>query len=274
MRGASSNRRKAHSLAIVPVVTVLMGVLTASGGAATTTATATLPLSAVFAFESRGTACPPAIPDECIARSGTGVVAGLGNVSYSYLYVIDLEPVGCPLLTVRAAATPVRLSIAGKGDIDAALAEIPTCLAPTGGQSPTDPRAFTVTGGTGVFAGASGSGTVQHSSCTPTQTGCRGRDTWTGTVVVPAVQTFDLVAPTITGATAKTVRAPRRARSVRVRFTVTARDDVDGSLPVACAPRSGSRFMLGRTTVSCSAADKSGNAAIARFTVRVRRATQ
>jgi hypothetical protein len=53
-------------------------------------------------------------------------------------------------------------------------------------------------------------------------------------------------------------------------YTVTAEDDVDGSLAPVCAPASGSVFPLGTTTVTCTARDSSGNEATATFTVEVR----
>ena len=76
--------------------------------------------------------------------------------------------------------------------------------------------------------------------------------------------------PTLFGARSKTVRAARGAKTARVTFTVTARDAVDGARPVRCSRRSGTRFKLGRTIVSCSAADTSGNVAAARFAIVVR----
>lgn len=83
--------------------------------------------------------------------------------------------------------------------------------------------------------------------------------------------TFDLIPPTLSGATAKTVRVPKKAKTARVTYRVTATDDVDGSVPVACQPRSGSRFKVGRTTVRCEATDSSANTAMAAFTVTVKR---
>jgi hypothetical protein len=61
------------------------------------------------------------------------------------------------------------------------------------------------------------------------------------------------------------------ARRARVTYAVHASDAVDGTVPVSCRPRSGSRFRIGRTVVRCSATDSSGNTATARFTVRVKR---
>jgi HYR domain-containing protein len=67
------------------------------------------------------------------------------------------------------------------------------------------------------------------------------------------------------------VRAPKKAKSMRVNYTVTARDDVDGAVPVICKPRSGSRFKIGRTKVTCRASDTSGNTQTATFNITVKR---
>jgi len=45
-------------------------------------------------------------------------------------------------------------------------------------------------------------------------------------------------------------------------------------LPVACTPRSGSFFKLGRTKVICSASDSSGNMRQAGFIVTVKRSVK
>ena len=83
--------------------------------------------------------------------------------------------------------------------------------------------------------------------------------------------TFDLTAPTLNGAAPKTVRVAKKgAKNARVTFKVTATDDVDGTLPVSCQPRSGSQFKVGRTTVRCEATDTSGNGAKAAFAVTVK----
>jgi HYR domain len=87
---------------------------------------------------------------------------------------------------------------------------------------------------------------------------------------VPGVR-FDLTAPTISGAVEKRVRIARRAKPARVTYTVIAQDDVDGVVTATCSPPSGSRFTVGRTQVSCSAQDASGNTSTATFTVTVKR---
>ncbi|MFN0153504.1 MAG: HYR domain-containing protein [Gaiella sp.] len=97
----------------------------------------------------------------------------------------------------------------------------------------------------------------------------RSPPTWTGTLTVPGLD-FDVTPPTLAGATNKTVRAKKGAKSARVVVGVTAQDDRDGTLPVSCSARSGSRFRIGRTPVTCSSTDGSANTAKATFTVTVR----
>ena len=49
----------------------------------------------------------------------------------------------------------------------------------------------------------------------------------------------------------------------------TATDNIDGSVSVDCVPASGSTFVLGNTTVTCSATDGSSNTGTSTFTVEV-----
>jgi hypothetical protein len=239
----------------------------AAGGGAESP-TGTLNLRGTVPFVGLQSTCPPGGGPGwiCHLNTGTAVIAGLGRVSETYLHIGDVAP--CPPFQAKMLATSVRLSVAGKGDVNLALAGFPECL-PLANVPGASPLAFTVTGGTGVYVGASGSG-IATRIATPPSARVTGSDTWTGTLVVPGLE-FDLTAPTISGARSKVVRAPRKAKRVRVRYRVTATDDVDGSVAVACQPRSGSRFKVGRTIVRCSASDGSGNTATARFTVTVRR---
>jgi hypothetical protein len=115
------------------------------------------------------------------------------------------------------------------------------------------------------YAGAAGGGTVTTNSFGPLDN-FSGEDAWRGTLIVPGYA-FDLTTPTITAAHNKTVRIPRRARHARVTYTLTAQDDVDGLVRVTCLPRSGAVFGLGRTTVTCSATDASGNTGTASPTI-------
>lgn len=256
----------------VPVAAVVLGttvVPVAGGGAARMTGT--LNLQAQIRFVSNPAPCPPATPLDVICHGRTtlspSVVQGLGPMSAAYTFMATFT--GCPEATARVLAYPARLSIDRKGDLDLAVAEYPGCLAQANVPG-ASPQTFTVTGGTGVFAGASGSGTVTRVAGPP-GLNVMGMDTWTGTVLVPGEIKLDLTVPQISGATSKVVQAPRKAKSVRVRFRVTAADDVDGPVAVLCRPNSGSRFRIGRTVVTCSATDAAANTATARFTVTVQR---
>lgn len=202
---------------------------------------------------------------ECYDRTGTGVIRGLGRVNESMTYQVESAPAGCNSDDVRVLPTTARFSVPGKGEIELSIggsACVPRGLGPLRAEAD-----FTITGGSGRYVGASGQGRYIDLSNGPPS--FRGRDTWTGTLVVPGLE-FDITPPTISGAVAKTVRAPRGAKRARVVYAVSARDAVDGAVPVSCVPRSGSRFAIGRTVVSCSATDTSGNTRTARFTVTVR----
>jgi hypothetical protein len=174
------------------------------------------------------------------------------------------------LACVPLSITLDVISVGTKGQIDASIGTTGTCNA--------NPTTFTITGGTGVFAGASGGGTFKanigaledDTYIDSDDPGDWINDTWTGTLTAPGA-TFDVTAPVIGGAHAKTVVIPGEARSARVVYTVTAHDDTDASVRVICKPPSGSRFKLGHTTVRCSATDSSDNTATAKFVVTVKR---
>jgi hypothetical protein len=257
---------------------VLLAALVAAGfgivesWGATVRASGTLELRGTLRLVSNQSSCP--LPNTtagvCAARTGTGLVSGLGSVSEAYAFLADIDLPACGVGSGKTQAYPVSLVVAGKGEIHASLAEGATCVGNE--RVRIQAQRFTITGGTGAYAGASGSGTVERTLGADTAIGRIGTETWTGTLVASQVD-FDVTRPTLTGAANKTVRAPEGAKAARVRFTVVARDAVDGARPVTCKPRSGSPFKVGRTQVTCTARDTSGNAASARFTVTVRART-
>lgn len=55
-----------------------------------------------------------------------------------------------------------------------------------------------------------------------------------------------------------------------VTYAASAVDDIDGPVPVACTPPSGSTFPVDDTTVTCVASDAAGNEGSASFDVHVR----
>ena len=229
-----------------------------------------LAINSSLSVRSTSAVCPPdASPeaDECFSRSGGGLVPGLGLVTQTYTFIVDTNSPTCVdgdiLLPSRG-----KLTVAGKGEIAVALAGPSGCYQPAEAVLQAS-QPFSITGGTGRYVGAAGSGTVKHDTQPDGAGGSSGNDAWVGTIAVPGL-VFDLTPPVISGATPKSGRARRGRKRVRVTYRVTARDDVDGAVPVTCRPRSGSWFKIGRKTVKCSATDTSGNTTTATFTVTVR----
>ena len=256
------------------VVAAGMSTTTASGrgGAADS-----LALNATFGagYEIGVGLCPPETPattDDCIRFIGKADVPGLGRVTETYAKSFD-ESI-CPN-QVTSFAKAV-FDVAGKGQIEVTMDSWPACADPaaTSAGGVTVTLHGRITRGTGSFVGASGNLSVSNHVNPPNcgAGGCRGAatDVWSGTLSVPGFA-FDLAPPVLSGATAKTVKAGRKAKFVRVRYAVKARDGVDGSVPVTCKPASGSRFTIGRTKVTCSATDSSANVTGTTFTVTVKR---
>lgn len=256
---------KAAIVALVAAVAVPL----ASGTTDSATVTGTLAFTAELNMESlRDLACPPDFPKtvECHPRTGKGVVSGLGNVTETYSYDTTTAAPECGGL-VKVLGHKAVFTVAGKGQINFSVAPAPQCLSADAGLRAT--QTFEVTGGTGIYNGATGSGRIERRASF-TDTGAIGIDTWIGTLAVPGLE-FDLTAPTLIGATSKTVRVPKKAKSAHVTYNVTATDIADGVVAVTCKPRSGARFRVGRTTVRCSATDSSGNTGSAAFAVTVKR---
>jgi hypothetical protein len=75
-----------------------------------------------------------------------------------------------------------------------------------------------------------------------------------------SVVVYDDGAPSLATPNDLTVEATSR-NGATAGFTVAANDAIDGRIDATCSPASGSAFPIGSTTVTCSASDKSGNAA-------------
>lgn len=82
------------------------------------------------------------------------------------------------------------------------------------------------------------------------------------------IYVYDAGAPVVTVPGRIVVEAEGPDGTV-VTFNASARDAVDGDLPVTCTPASGSRFPIGETLVECTATDSSLNPGSATFTVEV-----
>jgi hypothetical protein len=247
------------------VVVLALGILASAVPASATRgrAAGTLQLPDTFLKGSYdGTDCPQGTPDGdlCWTINTKGVVRGLGAVTASGVLVVSGPHTDCEVWQSMPT-----LAVAGKGAIALSVTTPSgTCFNGAGGPVNAG-LVFTVTGGTGAFAGASGSGTEDTTGVGLLQ----ASDTLSGTIVAPAT-TFDLTPPVITGVS-KVARAPKGKKSVHVRYAVRANDAVDGTVPVTCAPASGSSFRVGRTRVTCTATDSSANTATVRFTITVER---
>lgn len=258
-------RRAGFVLALVVCSSLLGGVGSGTRVAAGTEAAGTLRLSsAILAGRIAQVDCPQGTPDNtaCFQSTTKGIVRGLGATSEQ-----DLNFVGDPDSDCEKWHSAPVLTVSGKGSIELSFAAPGGCVVPTTGVLNAS-LVFTVTGGTGIYAGASGSGTVLARG----GPGTTNRNVYTldGNLSVPGIE-FDLTPPVLHGAAPRTAFAPRKAKAIRVRYKVTAHDAVDGTVRATCKPRQGSRFKIGRTKVSCSAGDSSGNTARARFTVTVKR---
>jgi hypothetical protein len=85
-------------------------------------------------------------------------------------------------------------------------------------------------------------------------------------VTIDNVSVPDTTPPVVTVPASATIEATSPAGAVFT-YTASATDNIDGVVPVTCAPASGSTFPLGVTTVTCTATDAHGNAGSASFTV-------
>ncbi|HEX6700816.1 MAG TPA: HYR domain-containing protein [Gaiellaceae bacterium] len=233
----------------------------------------TLALQGTLTVVSNDAPCRPAtLPLLCHENEGRGIVPGLGPIVVTHPYNADpgdprTDPACFNAVGVHVLGYTARVVVAGKGELELSVHGSEKCLQPPEAIRRTE--AFVVTGGSGAYLGASGQGTIEHRwSFVPG--GAAGTDLWAGSLTIPGLE-FDLTPPTIRGAISKTVRARRGASRVRVTYGVTASDNVDETVTVKCRPRSGSLFKIGRTVVTCTATDSSGNLQTVRFKVTVER---
>ena len=190
------------------------------------------------------------------------LISGLGAITTAYTLFYDDFGSACG--HVRAQ---MPILVVGKGEIDLATRST-GCITPDNLTRFT-PFDVTVSGGSGVYAGSSGSGVVDYKNNETGGGSGFNLLTWTGTLNVAGV-TFDTTQPQITGATSKVVKT-KLAAGARVRYSVNATDATDGTVAAACLPKSGSLFHVGHTTVSCNPTDSSGNTTTARFVITVKR---
>ena len=123
-----------------------------------------------------------------------------------------------------------------------------------------------------LAASIQGSDTDAIGACSPDLSWCDG--VVDGAAFTEAWKTFDdTVAPVLSVPADLTVDATGPDGAV-VTYAATAVDTWDPSPVVACMPASGSTFVIGTTTVRCTATDDSGNTATASFDVHVEDASE
>lgn len=206
----------------------------------------------------------------CFDHTANPVVRGLGRVSLSFTAWQTFFGLEC----VHLAVVEGSLVTAKKGTLRFAGTKTGCAGSVSDGNLVLKGQVpVSVTGGDGDFAGGSGQGTLTLLSTGSATNTSAGPETGRFKLALDLPNgTFDIAPPTIAGANSKYVRGPASAKRVRVTYRVTARDAVDGPVPVSCRPRSGSAFRIGSTKVTCSATDRSANEATARFRIRVTRA--
>ena len=198
----------------------------------------------------------------CSPASGTNFPVGTTTVtcsatdahgntgSKSFNVTVTLVDTTKPVVTVPANITQEATSSSGtivnfppataNDNIDGAIT--PTCSPASGTSFPLGPT--TVTCSATDAHGNTGTGSFKVTLV----------DTTKPVVTVPANITQEA-----TSSSGATVNFP----------PATASDNIDGAITPTCSPASGTNFQLGPTTVTCTAADKSGNKGSASFEVMV-----
>ncbi len=271
MRNLHAHRRQRRCVLVSTVLLAVGAAVLLAAVRADADSLGTLGLHGTLKINFIGVACPPGSPATtgCYSQVsvGDGNIPGLGKVTTSYVLVYDDFGSSCERIHAQ-----IPLVVAGKGEVDMATRST-ACYSPhLAGANPSPevpPSEFTITGGKGRYAGASGSGTLEYVGHETAPGAGFNNVTWTGTLDVPGLA-FDTTPPQITGATAKTAKT-RAAKGARVNYSVSAVDATDGAVAATCLPKSGGRFRIGRKTVTCTAVDGSGNTATARFVITVKR---
>jgi HYR domain-containing protein len=245
-----------------PLAIVIAAFVLAAPAWAIASGTGTLQVRSIFQAEFEPATCPAgtAGSPSCYSAHAKAALRGLGKASMQFA-IVEGEEQGTECSYPSIPLLPIV--VAGKGEIDLS-AKSDRCQP----LLPPKTMSYSVVGGSGAYAGATGSGTVEFMSLIPGGTRTFVQTRIMGTIEAPGA-TFDLTPPTFSGI--KNLVRSSKGKAVRVRFAVRATDDVDDAVAAACKPRSGSRFRIGKTRVTCSATDGSANEAKASFTVTVRK---
>jgi hypothetical protein len=157
-----SSSSRSRLLAIFAVGAVLVGAWATSSASGSERATGTLDLQGSLATVSRDAPCPDGVPltTACHSRTAEGDIPGLGRIGHTYLYNGDFTRCGPADVVILGYATSLR--VVGKGEISVSVADAACLLADLDALNATG--SFTVTGGPGIYAGASGSGRIERAA--------------------------------------------------------------------------------------------------------------
>lgn len=240
--------------------------LDASYSVNTTSLAGTLTCRA-YAKSDTGYGTPLALSETTPAGSYTVHCSGLSSSNYTLSWADGTLTVDPARVTVTASSPPDQTS----GHTSA-----PTVTCSATGFIGSD--GFLADPTAAVYD-ASGTNTVTIGSDSGPGdyiTTCHGGDPGSNYTIdsyVPGTFTIkDHTPPVVTVPTGMSVEATGPGGATAT-FSATAKDAVDGATDVTCDPASGSTFVLGTTTVTCSSTDAAGNADAAHFTVTVQDTT-
>jgi len=139
--------------------------------------TTTLRPIATFSVTWAEANCPPGTPDttSCYANLGTADITGLGPTTERYTLLAEGTNPSCG--DWRA---DVEWTVAGKATIDFAI-KSPRCQSL---NSPNGTTNYVVTGGSGAYKGASGSGILESTGSEAAPGRGTGTDRWIGALSV------------------------------------------------------------------------------------------
>ena len=196
----------------------------------------------------------------CIARSAIGIVLVAG-INLAFTSATPLETQSAAQTTPKPDGGKCPAGYVVKGDT---CEDINECATGNGGcdtltMCTNTPGARTCGGCPDGHQGDGYIGCVDVNECA---------DGDCSEILSRRARQRDSIPPVITTAGDVTVKANSSAGAA-VNFKVSAKDNVDGEVPVLCTPASGSTFAVGATKVTCTAADKRGNKGSATITVNV-----
>jgi len=204
----------------VIAATAALAVTTAAGATAADTLNLNASLALSWQFNEP---CPPGVPNRgqgCDHATGTVRIRGLGTTAGEEYMSFD------PATVRRDGGGAATFTVGSRGTISFSFS----------GNFRT--ATYTVTGGTGAFAGASGTGTINGVDLE--LGGPNVAQSWSGTLNAPATH-FDTTPPQLSIGKAKVKRAG--AHRYRIKIPFRASDDSGGPIDYELVVRGGTKVV-------------------------------